>query len=171
MQAIEVVRANLADAHWLLEATVAGLSADHVHWAPPGTANTIGATYAHVVGSEDAFVQSTLLGQRLLADDDWAGRNGISLPISQRGSDWFAWSRRVHVDLPAARRYAAAVYAATDAYLATVTSDQLGRSPDVPMPGNQNLNWLLHNLLILHAGAHTGEIAALKGLQGLAGYP
>ncbi len=147
MQAIEMVRSSLADAHWLLEATVDGLSANQVHWAPPGTANTIGATYAHVIGSEDAFVQGTLVGQRLLADGEWAGRNGISLPIPQRGSDWFAWSRRVQVDLPAARRYAAAVYTTTDAYLASVTSDQLARSPDVPTPGSQILNWLIHNLL------------------------
>lgn len=171
MEAIEVVRSNLADAHWLLEATVEGLSANHVHWEPPGTANTIGATYAHVIGSEDAFVQGTLLRQRLLADGNWAGRNGINLPIPRPGSDWFAWSRRVQVDLPAAQRYAAAVYATTEAFLASVTSDQLGQAPDVPTPGSQTLNWLIHNLLILHAGIHTGEIAVLKGLQGLTGYP
>jgi hypothetical protein len=170
LDAIDILRANLADAHWLLEETVEDLRADHVHWAPPGTANTIGATYAHVIGSEDAFVQSTLLGRPLLADREWAGRNGISLPIPQRGSDWFAWSRRVQVDLPAARRYAEVVYAATDAYLAAVTSDQLGRPPAVPIPGNQNLRWLIHNLIILHAGIHAGEIAVLKGLQGLSGY-
>jgi hypothetical protein len=171
MQAIDVVRSNLADAHWLLEETVNDLSVDHVHWAPPGNANTIGATYAHVVGNEDAFVQGMLLGRPLLAAREWAGRNGINLPIPQRGSDWFAWSRSVQVDLPAAQRYAAAVYAATDAYLASITSDELSRSPDVLIPGNQTLSWLIHNMLTLHAGIHTGEIAVLKGLQGLAGYP
>src|SRR5258708_3402408 len=92
MEAIDVVRANLADAHWLLEATIEGLRPEHVHWPPPGTANTIGATYAHVIGSEDALVKGTLLGQPLLADGAWAGANGISLAIPQRGSDWFAWS-------------------------------------------------------------------------------
>ena len=56
MEAIDVLRSNLADAHWLLEETIEGLSADHVHWIPPGTANTIGATYAHVIGSEDSLV-------------------------------------------------------------------------------------------------------------------
>jgi len=171
MEAIEVLRSSLADAHWLLEGTIEGLGAEHVHWAPPGTANTIGATYAHVIGSEDAVVQGTLQGRALLADHDWAGRNGISLPIPLRGSDWFSWSRRVRVDLPAARSYAQAVYAATDAYLATMTSDQLDRAPEVPIPGNQSLRWLIHNLVVLHASVHTGEIAVLKGLQGLEGYP
>jgi hypothetical protein len=171
MEAIEVVRANLADAHWFLEATIEGLDAEQAHWPPPGTANTIAATYAHVIGSEDALVQGDLLGRPLLGESEWAGRTGINLPIPRRGSDWYAWSRHVRVDLPAVRRYGAAVYTATDAYLATVTSDRLGTSPEVAIPGNQTLLWLLHNLLILHAGLHTGEIAVLKGLQGLAGYP
>jgi hypothetical protein len=170
MSSIEIVRANLADAHWLLESTIEGLSAEHAHWVPPGTANTIAATYAHVIGSEDAFIQGDLQGRPLLGETDWAGRTGISLPIPRRGSDWYAWSKRVRVDLPSARRYGAAVYASTEAYLATVTSEQLGQSPHVPIPGSQTLSWLLHNLVILHASLHTGEIAVLKGLQGLVGY-
>jgi len=171
LDGIDFLRADLTDAHWLLEATVEDLSPDHLHWAPPGTANTIAATYAHVVGSEDSIIHGTLARKPLLAEGEWAGRNGISLPIPQRGSDWFAWSRRVRVDLPAARSYAEAVYAATDEYLASITSDQLDRPPAVPLPGNQTLSWLIRNLLVLHASVHTGEIAVLKGLQGLVGLP
>src|SRR5262245_30749612 len=113
-----ILRANLADAHWLLEQVIAGLTDEQAHWAPPGTANTIAATYAHVVASEDVFVQETLGRRPTLERSDWLGRDGISLPVPRRGADWFAWSRRVRVDLPAARAYAAAVYAASDAYLA-----------------------------------------------------
>jgi hypothetical protein len=171
LEAIDVLRADLTDAHWLLEATVDGLSAEQAHWAPPGAANTIAATYAHAIGSEDHFVQAELRGRPLLGQSEWAGKTGISLPIPQRGSDWFSWSRRVRVDLPAARRYAEAVYAATDAYLSTIGSQQLDHAPAVSLPGNQTLSWLLRNLLVLHAASHTGEIAVLKGLQGLAGYP
>ena len=171
MDAIQVLRANLADAHWLLEQGVADLNPSHLHWVPPGTANTIAATYAHVIGSEDNFIQATLLGRAMLASSSWHGRNGISLPIPQRGSDWFAWSRRVKVDLPAAQSYAAAVYAATDDYLAALTPEQLDRSPDVALPAAQSLNWLLANFVILHASLHSGEIAVLRGLQGLVGLP
>ncbi len=75
------------------------------------------------------------------------------------------------MDLPAARRYAEAVYAATDAYLASLTPDQLDSPPSTPIPGNQTLSWLIYNLLTMHASLHTGEIAVVKGLQGLTGYP
>jgi hypothetical protein len=37
--------------------------------------------------------------------------------------------------------------------------------------GQQPLGSFLMNLLVLNAAAHTGEIAAVKGLQGLQGYP
>ena len=170
MDAIQILRAQLSDSHWFLEQAVSDLSSAHLHWVPPGTANTIAATYAHVIGSEDGFVHSTLLGQRPLGETAWAGRNGISLPIPQRGSDWFAWSRRVQVDLALAQRYAAAVYAATDEYLATLKPEELDRAPDVALPANQSLSWLLDNFLILHASVHSGEIAVLRGLQGLVGF-
>lgn len=171
MNTVDLLRANLADAHWLLEQVVADVSADQLHWPPPGAANTIAATYAHVIGSEDAFVQGKMRGVPLLAQSAWAGRDGISLPIPERESDWFAWSRAVRLDLPAARRYSEAVYAATDAYLASLTPEQLESLSPTPIPGNQTLSWLVYNLLTMHASLHTGEIAVVKGLQGLAGYP
>ena len=171
MNTVDILRSNLADAHWLLEQTVAGLSPEHLHWSPPGTANTVAATYAHAIGNEDAFVQGKLKGVPLLAEGEWAGRDGISLPIPERESDWFAWSRAVRVDLPASRRYAEAVYAATDAYLASLTAAQLDSPPPTPIPGNQTLSWLVYNLLTMHLNLHTGEIAVVKCLQGLQGHP
>ena len=170
MDAVAILRSNLADAHWMLEQTIEDVSPEHLHWVPPGSANPIASTYAHVLTSEDELVQGTFLARPLLINDEWKGRSGISLPVPQRGGDWYAWGRRVRVDIPAARSYAAAVYAATDDFLAGIASDQLDRQPELALPGNQTLGWLIYNLLTQHAALHTGEIAVLKGLQGLAGY-
>jgi hypothetical protein len=167
---VALVRSNLSDAHWLLEQVIEGLDPEHLHWTPPGTANTIAATYAHVVASEDVFVQETLLGRTPLADGAWAGKDGISLPVPRRGADWLRWSRRVQVDRRV-REYAAAVYAASDAYLGGLDPDALLRPPSSPVPGGQTLSWLIHNLLVQHAALHSGEIAVLRGLQGLQGLP
>jgi len=169
--AVALVRSYLSDAHWLLDRVVDGLADDHLHWVPPGTANTIAATYAHVIGSEDVFVQELLLGRRPLGEDDWSGRTGISLPIPRRGADWLQWSRRVRIDAVAARAYASAVYAASDAYLTGLEPDALDRPPRAPVPGGQTLGWLVNNLLIGHAVLHGGEIAVLRGIQGLQGLP
>jgi hypothetical protein len=167
--AVAVVRSNLSDAHWLLEQVVDGLAEAHLHWVPPGTANTIAATYAHVVGSEDVFVQETLLGRTPLCEGEWAGRHGVSLPVPRRGADWLQWSRRVRVDVATARSYAAAVYAASDAYLAGLEPDALVRPPSAPVPGGQTLSWLVNNLLVQRAALHSGEIAVLRGIQGAVG--
>jgi hypothetical protein len=161
---IAIVRSNLSDAHWLLEQVVEGLSAEQAHWAPPGTANTIAATYAHVVESEDVFVQETLQRRAPLGEGTWAGRTGISQRAPRRGADWFAWSRQVRVDMAAARAYAATVYAASDDYLAGLDPDDLARPPAAPVPGHQTLNWLVTNLIVQHAALHSGEIAVLHGL-------
>lgn len=161
---------HLTDAHWLLEQMMDELTNEHLHWEPPGTANTIAATYAHVITSEDAFVQRSLQGRAPLYEGEWRDRTGLSLPVPERGSDWFHWSRQLRLDLAAARLYAAAVYAASEAYVRRLTLEELSRPPDAVLPGNQTLSWLLHNLLVLHAASHAGEIAVLKGLQGLRGY-
>lgn len=56
------------------------------------------------------------------------------------------------MDLPAFRKYARAVYAATDADVAPPSDADLDRKVDTRFIGD----W--------HAAEHTGEIAALKGL-------
>ena len=111
-----------------------------------------------------------MLGRAPLGETEWAGRDGINLPVPRRGADWLAWSRRVRVD-QRVRDYAAAVYAASDAYLAALGPDALARPPQAAVPGGQTLNWLLNNLLIQHAAVHGGEIAVLRGIQGLQGLP
>ena len=51
---ISFFREELRAAHQLLEGTIEGVTHEQAHWAPPGIALPIGATYAHVVLSEDA---------------------------------------------------------------------------------------------------------------------
>ena len=38
-------------------------------------------------------------------------------------------------------------------------------------PGTQTLNWAIFALVIAHMASHTGEIGAIKGVQGLKGLP
>ena len=80
---------------------------------------------------------------------------------------------RVSVDLSALKSYAADVYAATDAYLATLTDADLDRELDLDAVGfgTRKLDWMLNLLLLNHVGTETGEIAVLKGIQGAKGYP
>lgn len=75
----------------------------------------------------------------------------------------------ISLDMDVFRQYAAAVYAATDEYLANVSDAELEKVVDAgfapPMPAGS----FVANILAWHVATHQGEISALKGVQGLEG--
>jgi hypothetical protein len=119
---------------------------------------------------EDSFVHSLLKGGTPLMDSSYQGKTGASALPSM--GDWSAWARSVQVDLDQAKAYSQAVYAATDTYLAGLTDADLQREVDLSHInlGKQTVGFVF-TLLILNAAAHSGEISALKGINGLQGYP
>lgn len=170
MDAISYLREDMRWAHELLELVMRDATQQQLDWAPPGRANSLGATYAHALTSEDVIVQRWLQGAVPLMESGWKGKTGVSEP--QFGSD-FEWARRVRVDLPAAREYAKAVYAATDHYLASLEPAALDRVLDLSKLGfgPKTVAWALSALVIAHLNNMIGESAALKGIQGAKGYP
>lgn len=173
MDVFAALREQIALTRQLLGGTVEGLTQEQAQWQPAGTAHNVAATYAHVVLGEDAVVNGALQGKAPLFATSWAGRRGLSAMPPQEtaeGIDWSNWARTVRVDLPALRQYAQAVYGATDAYLAGLKPEDLDRQVDGPI-GRQSVQGLFYAVVILNANLHCGEIAAVKGLQGLKGYP
>ena len=144
---------------------------EQAQWQPGGRALPAGAHYGHAVVTEDRIIQGMLRGATPLAAGDWAERTGLS-DVPPPGSDWGEWARQVQVDLPRLRAYAQAVYAATDAWLATLSMADLQREMDFSAlgVGRQPMSFLV-NVTLLNAVAHCGEISCLKGLQGEKGYP
>ena len=165
------MRAMFAQMHGWLEGTMQDVSGEQCHWQPQGRVVPAGAHYAHhVIGAEDVMVTMMVRGGTPLAMGDWQDRTGVSemLPMGT----WDDWARRIQIDLPALRTYAQAVYANTDAYLATMTPDEWNRQLDLSAVGmgQSSVGEVLTNVL-LDGAAHCGEISAVKGLQGLQGYP
>lgn len=173
------IRGQVKSAHWTLEATMKDVNDEAAHWTPPGIALPIGAAYAHYVTSEDLIVNGLFKGGTPLFAGSHAGKTGLSEPPPDSGTakDWagefLGWCRRVRIDLAACRAYAQSVYAATDAYLATMPDTELERTMDLSSVGmgTQTIGFVLNNAVIGHAFCHCGEIAALKGAQGKRGYP
>ena len=177
MSTSALLRGQLAGAHQQLDAIVADVGAARAHWAPPGKAHPIGALYAHVLLYEDLILHFLVRGQPPLFLGAWEGRAGVDslppLPNPQTGGvDWSEWARRARFDLAGLRAYAQAVYAASDATLATLGDDDLARPVDLGWLGlgQPPLRWVVEVFMIAHAYAHTGEISGVKGLQGLRGY-
>lgn len=127
-----LLRRQFGHVHELLEAAVG---------RAPGSA----ACYARAVVCEDICVNGVLAARWPLALTTWARRTGLS-PLPSLGApiDWRAWTRTVRLDLKGVRLYAAAVYEATDAYLAGL--------PDAPdITTARVLTGLLLTLSMLNA--------------------
>jgi hypothetical protein len=170
MDAIAYVRQDMQWAHELLDMVMADVTPEQAHWIPPGIANPLGAMYVHAVSAEDGVINVLLRGGAPLFASEWAGKTGASEPRWQIDSEW---GRAVKVDLPAFRKYAQAVHAATDGYLASLTAGELDRPIDLSSNGmgQRPVSWVLGALVISHLNNMAGEISVLKGLQGAKGYP
>lgn len=170
MTATSTQRTAFAWATEILEMTMADASPELMSWTPPGIANPIDATYAHAVCGADGVLHGMLKGSIPLYAGDWAGKTGISEP---RFDQTLEWARSVTVNLPAARQYAQAVYAAVDSYIASLTEADLAREIDLTGVGMgfRSLDWCLSALITGHINNMAGEISALKGVQGAKGYP
>lgn len=170
MNACELLREQIQQAHGLLQATMEGVTHEQAHWLPPGTANPLGATYVHAIASEDLAIHMALQGSAPLFSSTWADSTGVSeiQPLSTA-----EWARRVQVELPALLRYAEAVHADTDAYLATISDEELARVIDLSSfgLGHLTVGYILSRLVLGHIDTMCGEISCLKGLQGAKGYP
>jgi hypothetical protein len=159
---------QLAGYHDLLEQTVADCPPDALHRTVPGaTIASIAAIYAHTVFSEDAIIQGMLQRKPpVFESQGWAGRTGVAMPSTPELTP--DWARGVRMDL---REYAKAVYAATAAYVGGLSDAALDRKIDTGFIGEQTVGFILCNIAGWHVAEHGGEIAALKGVQGLKGLP
>lgn len=178
-KSISLLQEEIKAAHQLLESTINGVTTEQLHWCPPGTAIPLGATYAHVIFSEDGIVNGMLAGGIPQFAGPWEGKTGASeLPPMPNPKvpgipDWREWSRLVKIDLSTFRQYAQSVYAASEAYLATLFDEDLNHPMDLGAlgMGQVTIGFILINGVLGHAFTHCGEVSCLKGLQGGRGYP
>ncbi|HXJ79506.1 MAG TPA: DinB family protein [Candidatus Methylomirabilis sp.] len=166
-----MLRQQLAGSHDILEQTIADCSQEVLDKNLPGaTINSVGSIYAHTIFSEDGILHGMLQGKPpIYKTQGWAARTNVQMPEQPEFSP--EWARAVRMKLPAFREYAKAVYAATDAYLAGLSDADLERKVQTGFVGEQTVAFVIGNVLAWHAAQHTGEIAALKGVQGLKGLP
>jgi hypothetical protein len=167
---VELLREQLSDAHRVLEATMRDVTPELFATPAPGMANSVGERYGHLATGEDNLIHLVLQGKPPLMSTTWEGRTGISEP--RFGTD-AEHARRVRTDLAAVRKYAEAVYAASDAYLASLGDADLEREVDMSAFGFGKVRvwWIVSRLVVAHVDQVSGEIAAIKGALGVRGFP
>jgi hypothetical protein len=168
MEILDYMHRQMASMHSTVESTMKDVTVEQFNWAPPGTMNTISATFIHLTGVEDNFVQGILQGKpRIWDSGGWSEKTGIKKTPSI-GENWDEF-KHLHLTPAAFLEYQKAVWAATDAYMARLTANDLDRKVKL---GLRELT--VAELLMMAANqslSHAGEIAALKGVQGAKGLP
>ncbi len=170
MDARDLLRQQFRECNEWLAATMQGVTSKQAHWKPPGSANPLGATYAHALLSQDIVGNVAINGGAPLVATTWAGKVGLSEPPpTEDVAAWGQWARNVKVDLDALRAYGQAVQTAVDGVIMSLTDADLSRTVQTPF-GSSTVMFLLAGAIIGHTHDHTGEISCLKGLQGVKGY-
>ena len=168
MEILDYMHRQMASMRRTVDMTMKDVTSEQFNWTPPGTMNTISATFIHLTSVEDDFVQGILQRKPRVWDaGDWSGKTGIK-KTPGIGENWDEF-KHLHLQPADFLEYQKGVWAATDAYMAGLTAGDLDRKVKL---GQRELT--VAELLILAANqslSHTGEIAALKGIQGAKGLP
>jgi uncharacterized damage-inducible protein DinB len=166
MNSLQTIRTIVADANGTLTNATNDLPAALVNKRQPGQSNTIGAIYAHAVLTLDSFYLAFIQGKAQLIDE-----NGRASALGLQNSANLNWEtlNATNWDWEALQRYAQAVTGAVDAYLASLTEAELGRSCQIF--GQDATVAQTIAIATWHTALHAGEIAALKGVNELKGLP
>ena len=172
--ATEVLLNQLKAVHSSLEQTMDGVTDEVAHFMPPAKANPIAGTYAHLVFSEDLFVHNFLKKTPPLVDSTFKEKTGASETHPMEWVEAYPkWLKEVKIDVEKFRDYAKAVYTESEEYIASLTDEDLEKEVDMSAMGmgTKKTHDFIAGLISGHAYSIMGEIAVLKGIQGLKGYP
>ena len=151
----------------LQDAAVNNLTDEQLMYLPEGTVSPIGVIWLHMVYSEDCFIAILMQKPTLWEAGGWKERFELE-NAPDFGENWSAFQEsKITVDLLEA--YTQAVREETSACLEATSSESLDEKVKFFSESDPKADvWVL---LSQHALLHSGEIAALKGLQGVKGLP
>jgi hypothetical protein len=157
MNTVELLQFSVGAAFDVLSSVTADLTQEQTDWRPPGTANTIGSIYSHILTYVDSYVRTYFI-------------EGKTQPVTVESRPAELWMQDVQVDLSELHAYADEVCSTAQNWLSSLAPKDLERT-ELTTAGEINLGQAVELFIIWHINAHCGEISALKGCQGLKGYP
>lgn len=153
--------------HMVFNAVTADMTDEAARYeAPGGTLPNAAAIIAHTLWGEDMVVNAALERRTLLESGRFAP-TGMASPMNAMTPEFLAQS----FDLKALREYADAVFANTSSGLETISAAALDRMLPTPLGTQMDAASFMASFGVVHVGVHTGDISALKGVQGLRGLP
>ncbi len=168
MNVVGFVWQQMAEAHGLSDAAMGSVTEEQFNWTPPENLNPIKTSFLHAMAGEDAFIQRIIQGKPTLwVTGGWSAQIGLENPPG--GGRGWEEARGTWLPLVPVLAYAEAVCGATNDYLANLTEEELDRP--VSMFGQESTVAGALARLVTHLAGHAGEIATVKGMQGVKGLP
>ncbi len=119
MKIVQLLRDQLKSNHEVLEGTMADVTPDVAAFSETGKAQSVGASYAHAIVSEDMIVSKILMGKKMLTD---TSDTGLSIPMpTEDFSTYPEWVKTVKIDLDKLAAFAKEVYKQSDDYIASLS--------------------------------------------------
>ena len=156
--------------HHTYDDAITDLTPDQMQWRANDRGHPISFILWHYVRTEDNIIQFVLQRKPTVwLDGGWDQRFGLHRTAQGTGmslADAQALSLEPKEDF---HSYMKAVWEATDAYLAAADDDFLQQKTTVKPLGEMPILNAIGNMCLTHGFTHLGEIAHLRGLQGLKG--
>ncbi|MCH8814267.1 MAG: DinB family protein [Chloroflexi bacterium] len=163
MKATEYARSQVEGALDFLATCAKDMDEAQYNHKPDGKCNPAGKLHAHALSAADFFVTGMLAGQPSKWPE-FAGQTGLPANAME------IWGSDATIKPSVMDTYASAIKDPILAYIDTLTDEDLDRKIDTRFAGEQTVAWVLQ-LVTSHTLGHAGEIAAVKGTQGLQGLP
>lgn len=166
MELKDYIIGNMDDAHRMLGIALTDLDDKIVSYRASDHVNSIAQILAHVVMGEDRLINASCKGgERIFDAQGWESKTGIP------GAQGAVWNEKAwQLNIPAFLEYQQLVQAAATDYIQTATPAELEREVTFG-PFTRSVADQLRGVLVHHMLGHSGEISALKGVQGLKGLP
>jgi hypothetical protein len=162
MNATTFAKSQLEQSLGLLKTAADGMTDEEYNFDPAGTCNAAAKSHVHALASLDFFILASAKGEGM----QWpATAAAAGLPANPMEIFGFAGK------IPSAtiKDYGQRVQTAVLEYIGSLSDADLDRVIETPF-GKQSLAWTIQ-LMTVHASGHAGDIAAVKGMQGLKGLP
>ena len=163
MKATDYVKLQTEQALGLLKMAADGMDEAQYNLDGPGTCNAAAKSHVHALTSFDFFVLNKAQGVDMIWPS-FASKHGLPPNPME------IWGHGANISADDMKAYAEQIQKATLDYIATLSDADLDRQVDTQFFGMQNVAYLLQ-LAAMHATGHAGDVAAVKGMQGLKGLP
>lgn len=170
MATVDFIRASLKQMHNTYNDAIGDLAPEQMHWRANDRGLPISFILWHYVRTEDNIIQFVLQRKPTVwLEGGWDQKFGLHRTAQGTGMSLEEAQNLRLSPKEDFEKYMRAVWQATDDYLAAADDEFLQQRTTVKPLGEMAIQNAIGNMCLTHGFTHLGEIAHLRGLQGLRG--